>query len=357
MKKWFILLIFIVFMSVVRADTNIDVTADVNIKYKWYKEEVEELYYPKGMELSDYIENDSIVKYGEFSDWDSEYCSYSSDNYIISKKDIITYDRLDKIRYALFQNASTTCSSGKCINNVEIYYHNQKIEYKKIRDNYYGLLFDLENEYDPSELLFYVDTDHLYILYLSKEKNIPPIVIESPATNKKIIAMDTTWAIRDLAYVSTQTENEDDIASFAKNINKDIVCRVQAINTYRYKITKKYYDDNYYTSMDGYVPEVTSYIVTYNKELPTEVVEVIKEKEVPKIEKEYIYMEQNNENVNTNEENDDNNKEYINESVIYETKYIDREINKIPIKVYVIFSFLILVNIVLLVKLIAKKGD
>ena len=88
--------------------------------------------------------------------------------------------------------------------------------------------------------------------------------------------------------LSVEEEGEMPNIPLIKNIKTKEVCRVKEIETYRYKTKKEYYDDNYYTYIDDYTPDINDYVVYYNKELPKNK-EIIKEVVVSKIEKR-IYL-------------------------------------------------------------------
>jgi len=353
MKKIFLLLISILYISNVEAVDKTDITKDTEIKFRWYKEKITEgFFYPKKDKLPDYLEDNNKIEYGEYSDWKAEYCNYSEDNYRIESKTITTYDKLDKIKYIKINNASTTCPSGRCWNDVKIYYNHENIVYKVLSDNYFGLLIELPEEYEPEKLLFYIETEHQQVFYLSKIKDIPPIAISSPASSENIIFLNDKWKATDSSYITIESDKEVPDIPLIKNIQTKKVCRVQEIRTYRYKITKEYYDDEYYESLEGYLPDITNYIVNYTKAFP-ETKEIVKTVTIPKIEKEYIYLQDessSNENEKSIQKDNYNN-------IIYETKYIDKIMTKVPTKIYLILIVLALTIIFLTIKLLSKKVD
>lgn len=346
MKKIFLLLTFILFIDKVNATTNI--TEDTELKFKWYKDNItESLYYPKKDNLPDYFEDETKIEYDEYSGWSSEYCNYSKDYYVIENKVITTYDKLDKVKYIRLNNASTTCQNITCIDEIKIYYNHEELSHKILSNNYRGILIELPNYYEPEKLLFYLDTTHLNVIYLSKNKDIPPITISSPASAEKIRVLDDNWQATDESYINMETEGEVPNIPLIKNIKRQYICRIKEIKTYRYKIEREYYDDNYYTYLENYTPDINDYVIYYTKELPKHK-EIIKEVIVPKIEKEYVYL--NDENNNECESLTNNE-----EKVIYKTKYIDKIKNKIPLIGYVIFIALFLIIIFLIIKILTKK--
>ena len=349
MKKIFLLLIFILCISHVNATNKMDITKDTELKFKWYKEKIiDEFYYPKKDKLSDYLEDQNNIEYGEYSEWSTEYCDYSEENYHIERKTITTYDKLDKIKYIKINNASSTCPSVSCINEVKVYYNHENITYKVLYDNYFGLLLELPNEYEPEKLLFYINTEHQQVIYLSKIKDIPPIAISSPASAENIVFLNDLWNATDSSYINVETEENIPNIPLIKNIETKNVCRIKEIKTYRYKLVKEYYSEDYYSQDNDYIPDITDYIVNYTKEFP-QTKEIIKEIVVPKVEKEYIYLQ--DESINDDKESKSN------QNVIYKTEYIDKVINKVPIKIYIILVLLIIIITILLIKLLSKKVD
>ena len=341
MKKIVLLLIFILGISHVMAITETDITKDANIKYKWYKEIIiDELYYPKKDELTDYLEDVMKREYGEFSEWKSEYCNYSEDYYLVEKKVITSYDRLDKIKYILIANASATCPSGRCTDEVKVYYNFENLSYKVLKDNYFGLLIELPDYYEPEKLLFYINTEHKQVIYLSKNKDIPPIMIASPASSENIQVVNNNWEARDEAYI--HTFGNDLTIPLIKNINEEEICRVSEISTYRYKVEKEYYDDGFHVKVEDYIPDIVNYQINYTKPFP-EVKEIVKNILVPKIEKEYVYS-QNESEVN----------ECADDRVIYQTKYVDKFINRVPRQVSILIIVLGLIIIFLIIKIMSK---
>ena len=340
MKKIFLLLIFIILIGHVKAITETDITNDANVKYKWYKEIIiDELYYPKNKELEGYLEDVTKVEYGAFSEWRSEYCDYSKDDYLIDSKIITTFHRLDKIKYILIANASATCPSGRCTNEVKIYYNFNNLNYKVLKDNYYGLLIELPDYYEPEKLLFYINTEHKQVIYLSKNKEIPPIMIASPPSSENIQVLNNNWEAREEAYI--HVEGNDLTIPLIKNIKEEKICRIREINTYRYKISKEYYDDNYHDIVNDYIPDINNYQINYLKQFPQK--EIIKNILVPKIEKEYVYLT-----------NDAVKEECNNGELVYQTKYVDKYVDKVPKWIYCLILSLGLIIIFLVIKLLSN---
>ena len=76
MKKIsFIIIILFLTISKVSANELNDITENVEIKAKWYKEVKEETYYKKGVYLPGYTEDPSQIRYSNDFKWGESYCS------------------------------------------------------------------------------------------------------------------------------------------------------------------------------------------------------------------------------------------------------------------------------------------
>lgn len=301
-----ITLAIIMFASFNHLNANIDITNDSVIKYKWYQEAiVNEVYYPKGSILENYQEDQSKITYGEYTDWQNGYCSYSSDNYQIEKKQIFTYDEIVGTQYLrLAPNTYRGQTCYDCLHKFNVYYNDNLVPYEKEILEYNTIILTLPEIYDSSKLSFEVETDYIIDLTLSQDKDFT-----KPSLAYFILKndyLDSTRAIvNDYTTYELKTSDTFQISPFVKLETISEICRVRAINTYRYQIKKEYYDDNYYEYVDNYLPEIDDYIVEYKKEFPKEINEVIKE--VPVVEKEYvkeyIYSENPNQDIDDNDIN------------------------------------------------------
>jgi len=355
MRKIFILLsMYLLCIPKVFANTNTDITNDVLIKFKWYHDEVTEgFYYPKKDKLSDYFEDATNIEYGEYSDWGRDYCNYSNEYYFIESKNAISYEKIVKIMYIKIQTSDVLTASENRINYFKILSTNKEINYTVVSNNYSGITIKLSEEYDPDELIFYIDSDYTYKIFLSTSLTIYPIILYSPTTNQKLITPNESWKVNTQMYTNEISDLYISKSPFIKNIEMRPVCRVKEIKTYRYKTKKEYYDDKYYSNVEGYTPDVFQYNVTYLKEFPEKTVEVVKEVPIVRDSKEYIYVTDDEKR-----ELDNNNKESLeNEKIIYKTEYVDKIVNKIPVKKYILIIFLIILIILELIKIISKKVD
>ena len=122
---------------------------------------------------------------------------------------------------------------------------------------------------------------------------------------------------------------------------------------------KEYYDDNYYKNLniDGYIKDEKDYKIFYKgKPLTiTNTIEVIKEKIVKEPQIEYVYIEKEANNIEKNTEKKDPSKEMecLPETKI-EKQIIEKEILKIPKKIYFIISILTIIILLLIIKLFKK---
>ena len=167
------------------------------------------------------------------------------------------------------------------------------------------------------------------------------MMIASPASKENIQVINDSWEANDDAYIHVTDSNLD--IPLIKNIQEEEICRVREIKTYRYKVEREYYDNEYYLDIDGYIPDIADYRVIYMKEFP-KTKEVLKNILVPKIEKEYVYL--------PSEEVDGERTE-----IVYQTKYIDKIVDKIPLKMYILITMLGIVIVLLVIKLLSKRID
>ena len=114
MKKIIIILVFLLSMvSIVievKADEELspeteteqllDITNDIEIRYKWYKEErVEGTYYLKGKTLKGYLEDKTITKYGKPIYDNSQICASPESYYNFSSSTSYGHSMIIEMRY------------------------------------------------------------------------------------------------------------------------------------------------------------------------------------------------------------------------------------------------------------------
>ena len=167
-------------------------------------------------------------------------------------------------------------------------------------------------------------------------------------------------------YTRINNIENNEIPPLSKNIKKVKICRFKEVYTYRYKTKKEYYDNNYHTYIEGYLPEINNYKVNYNKEFPvnkvevTKEIEVTKEVKVPQIEKEYVYIEREPENKQENEINNsikEADKCEEKEKIVYKTEEKEKIVNKIPPIIYLLLTVLTIIIIFESIKLLKKNVD
>ena len=133
MKKKKIILIFAIFifstsLTKVESSTNLDITNDTTIKYKWYIEEkVEGMYYPKGESLEGYYEDINDIKYGKESDLDEKYCQYSRDKYVVTMDVERIYKKIIDAQYVKIIGISEDTNIRIFANTTEINYSIRKM--------------------------------------------------------------------------------------------------------------------------------------------------------------------------------------------------------------------------------------
>ena len=328
MKKLFLILLFTFFPIKVLASNGDN---SVDIRYKWYQEKViDEVYYPKGMILDGYMEDITNIKYGLYSEWKEEYCDYSEDYYNKEYKDIIYYDSIVKTRYIKIEPTRYyQCEDGSCFDEIRVYNEMNLVNYNIIQVNEMGIILELEQEYDTSKLWFYIDTHSRYSLYLSYDKELTQMSLGHYITSYidgKIVIPDDTWILSYAKYVPMETNNIENITVFDKNVEENRICRVREIMTYRYKKDRIYYDNNYYTYIDNYIPDIYDYVIAneYNT---------------------YKNDECKSENLVNNESGMEN----VNNEIEYQDVYVYR----IP---YIVKVLLVIMFLIILLLIVIKKN-
>lgn len=356
MRKTFIILLLIMTSAKdVYASTNQNID---RVEYKWYKEEIiDSLYYPKKDNLSDYLENKDNITYGNYTEWNSKYCSYSKENYLLEEKEVIRYEELLKSRYILLCSIRDIGTS-RDFKVVTVFYDNKQIKYKVIERDQYDIKLDLEKEYETDKLDIYIETfDISYLIYLANDINFEKITISfsvNPKNNPKKLIWNKEWLTEKSTYEEKISEIPIQDSKSIKNITNDKICRVKEINTYRYKTKKIYYDDNYHIYIDGYIPDITTSVIYYIDESKQQK-DNKKNNEINETNNEI-----NNENKNQNQqenvikENDSIKKSDDNKVKI---KYRERVTNKIPKKIYIIIFVLLFTVICQRIKIMKKNDD
>lgn len=277
MKKILLLFIMIIFIFPVYAEELPDITDDIEIRTKWYREEEVGQYHPKGDDLLGYIENPDKIKYSETSGYSPSNCLLPTENYNIYKTHIYKYKYVSFTRYITLTNFEYN-------DNITVFYQGNKQSYDIISNDNNKVVLKLSQAVSTEYLLFFIDYEKAYNITLSFDEELQTIALSKDIDGEKVLIPDHTWLSENTYYrTSTSTVNI---------INNDLVihmgssdtCRYQRIYTYRYKIEKIYYDDNYHHFVEGYLPDMSDIKVYYKGE------ELIKTVEVPVYEKIIEYV-------------------------------------------------------------------
>lgn len=346
MKKVLIILITLLFVNDVYA-TNTDNISKV--EYKWYKEEkIEETYYPKKDKLLGFNEDENQIKFGDYSEWNNKYCSYSKDYYSVEEKELNKYRKVINTRYIELEYNPRNIPHDS-FKEIKIFYDNNIINYKIIKNDEYVIKIELEKEYDTEKLSFYIDIDSRYLIYLSNNIELTKLALGylvMPQFDGKKIEINDNWIIKESTFVDELIIDEIDNSKLKYKIGKENSCRIREIYTYRYKEKRKYYDDNYHVFIDGYIPDIENQIIYYSDKNDT--VNITKN-----IESNYKNKTNEDEITIKNEDKTKN----IKEEQKYITKYIDKEVKKIPLIIYITIFFLVFIIIIQSIKIMKKNDD
>jgi len=327
----------------------LDVTDNVEIRYRWYKEIIGEGdYYP----LKDITPNDvydkTNFKYVESNNGTSaQYCTLSPEYYQIEKKQIREYKKVYNTSYVLIEGINYD-------NNIKIYYDNKLINFMIISNENNQLKINLKKQYMCDKLLFYIENDAEYTISLYLDLNFETEILSKKLENEKISNPDSTWITENTKFITYTTYENLSESIFNKLIKETTICSYKEKYVYKYNVTKEYYDDNYHSHVDGYIKDINDYKIYYNYEPIVNTVEITKEKliDIPQVE--YVYVEKEI------KENDSSQhlecpQEIKKEPVNKITKeIIEKEVFKIPKKMYIIILILLMTIILLIIKLYRK---
>ena len=348
MKKFFLTILILVLEVplIVSASEYSDITDDIEIRYKWYKEIITGGdYYPyKEITKNDQIDKNNI-KYGPYSLWSEEYCELSEEFYNIDKKTLIIYHKLNDVRYVRIDNIQYN-------NNVKIYGKNKLIDFKIISNEQNILKIDLKINYMCDDLLFYIEDCHNYQISLYSNNGFTDYIISKTVENEIITSPDKSWITDKTKFINYVVGIEYQNDELITQTDKHEVCRYREKYVYKYNIEKEYYDDNYHLNVDNYIKDKNDYKFFYKIEPIVNTIEIIQEKKVKEKEIEYVYIEVENDIKENDSSNENNCKKEIQTEI--KTEIVEKEIFKIPKKIYIIIVLLIVVIIYLIVKVYKK---
>lgn len=339
-----------------------DITSNVEIRYKWYKEKITGDYYPLKDEQIGYIVDMNKIKPGSVGTWSSYNCGLPQNHYFLEYDFQMTYECVKDIRFVEIKGITYD-------NNIKIYYQNEPIDYQIVTNKENLIVINLIIKYRPDTLIFYIDTDKEYQITLYTDQYLTtPILTKKISSNVPIIP-DETWKTSTTSYEKHYTTDEYKETTLTKRKKKSQICRATEIVAYKYKVEREYYDDNYHTYVEGYIKDETDYKLFYKEEPIINTIEITKEITKEKIVKQpqiqYIYLPSKNEiqkiDSSKNIENNNIEKKECTPQIKTEIKTefvpVEKYLFKIPKKVYIIITILILVIVLLLIKLYKKYVD
>ena len=277
MKKIILSFIIILFMPIANAEELTELN-NYEIKYKFYKEKVDSLYYPKGLSLEGYTEDGSNIQYEDYTDWQDN-CNINNNSQIEYKKEY-TYKEIKKVgSIKLFNFSDERDQTG-----IIVYNGNKKINYQNVSPSWSEIHLKLDDYYEADNLLIYTfflnKIDFTIIMYSDHNFEEPILEKRIIRSNFYNIVVDSKFYVYPNAYIKNTYDRELEDNFFRKKINENTQCRSRNILTYRYKVDREYYDNNYYEYIEGYQKDYDDFKIYYQKD--TNYIEV------SKIEKEYI---------------------------------------------------------------------
>lgn len=350
MKKFLIIILTIVVLfnpCLISAMELPEITNDIEIRYKWYKEIVSdegEYYLLKDINKGDRIDENNI-KYGVPSTYEIEYCSLPSEYYQKEETYIREYQKVLDAAYVIIENINYD-------NNIKIYYDNQELNFGILSNENNIIKINLRGAYSCDKLLFFVNSNTNYKITLYRDLGFKKEIMSQNIENAKIAIPDKTWINKNTKYTTYTTQDKIEESDFVTLISETISCSYKEKYIYKYNVTKEYYDNDYHAYIEGYTKDTNDYKVFYTGEPIANTIEIITEKIVKEPKIEYVYIEQEKEI----QKNDSSQEIQCSPEIITKTKteIVEKEIFKIPIKIYIIISMLIITIIVLIIKLCKK---
>jgi len=357
MKK--ILFLTLLFMSIlnVKAEELPEITNDIEIRTKWYKEEIVGKYHPKGEDLLGYIENPDKITYGNFGGYSANNCLVSEENYVISKMTLNKYKMINYTKIIKFTNF-------KYSDNVFVFEGGNLRNFEILSNENDEFIIQVTPVINTKDLMLFVDYEEPYNISIYADINLNIHTISKDINNKKVLIPDKTWITKESTFFETTSTTLYGNNALVTYNGSSETCKIKQIYTYRYKIEKVYYDQEYHKYVENYLPDMTDIKVYYKGE------KLIEKVEVPIYEKviEYKTIEVPKEIIKTIEVPKEivktievpkiieNEGKECNSEIIKEIKYLDRikEVYKIPKYIYLIVSTLIILIIILLLWLRKK---
>ena len=380
MKKIILFIVtFILFVNVTNAEeySEWQQQLDFSIKYKnietetryrFYKEEIEGEYLIKDTLDKYNYENKNKYIYSDFSLW-QESCEV--DNANIENKVVYPYKKLivDTNYIHIYEFANNISfkdikvfSNGKEIPYTYEVCDNCVSDYTKITKDE-QIILKLDGSYPTKSLSFYIEANDGYPNIIYKIMTTYDIdgskigIAKVINSNLKDFVPDSRWyslaTESDIMYSDILVEEDDNTVIYpSKNM-----CRYQQKMTYHYNINKVYYDDNYYTNIDGYIKDINDYKIYYRYLIETDK-NTNNDNNINKIDNNEIKQYQKNEeepnkieedkNINKNSNVKNNTNNNTNKEVpIVNTMSINKQI---PIIKYIILVVIVLTLIFIFYK-------
>lgn len=339
MKIIYLIMCLFLFLNPVSAEENSELNLEefITIKYKWYKlERTDGTYYKKGEELAGYLEDEKNITYGDYSCWNTTNCAFSKEFYYIENQYTYAYRRPILTRYIRFTNF-------KDLKNIRAFSNSQELTYDILKSSSEELVLDLKKAYDTSTVWLFADTNNSFDISFHYNTNYTYLAAYKHLEKGGLLKPDETWLGKNITYDKEYLNIKKSDTPFLTLDSIRLDCRVREIKTYRYKLKKVYYDDDYHSFVEGYFPDITDYLIEYTGEIPEKEVEVIKTITDKVTEKEYIYLEDTNDNPEEKCPKEESEPQI-------KTKYIENDviktIYKIPKKVYLIIAILLIISII-----------
>ena len=331
-----------------------EITDDIEIKYRWYKEKITGDYYPLQTITSEDLVDVTKIKFSKFSGWDQLNCRLNSHQYLIEQKTANIYTKVESVRYVVFKNF-------KYNNNIKIYNENKQIDFKIISQTEEEVKIDMNRSYLVESLLFIVDTSEKYKIAFYAQNDFKKEIISKEIEGTKIFSANKDWITDKTVFVNLSSEINYPTSDLTRITSINYYCRYREIYVYKYEMKREYYDENYYLNVDGYIKDTDDYKIYYKGEPITNTIEITKEKIVKVPQTKYVYIEtEPKKTLDENNEIENDTSEEVQKNTCSnekEFKIVEKEIFKIPKRTYLIIIILIGIIICLTTTIIIFKKN
>lgn len=258
-------------------DENMKEDSEIEYRYRFYKEIKDGEYLSNNDEkVKEYSYKDNNdLEYSSYSEWLDE-CLVDEDIYQVEYSLVNIYQKVLPTHFIMIDQID---SDVKLL-DLKVYQNNEEVSYtflpcanciinkdQSLVGKIIKIQLDkiIENDNLKVDILFSEEVN--YKLKTSYDANFNNVSLEKIVNGKdnKLI-FDKTWLDK-ATYGSEYYTIDNEDSDFVKNLGTTNKCHYRAIKPFYYNVVRVYYDDNYYTNVDGYIKDNSDYKVYYRNKI------------------------------------------------------------------------------------------